>query len=67
MGKPKTINALFKKYDADSNSKMFFPTSNPQTLALEYCPSKKPIIEYQVVESFDISTLQHNSRLHNQI
>jgi hypothetical protein len=35
MGKPKTIDAFFKKKDADSNSKMNSSTFNPQTLAHE--------------------------------
>jgi hypothetical protein len=35
MGKAKTINASFKKKEADSNSKMNSSTSNPQTLAHE--------------------------------
>jgi hypothetical protein len=39
---------------------MFSSTSNPQTLALEQCPSEMPIIEFQVIESFDICTLQRD-------
>jgi hypothetical protein len=35
-------------------------TTNPQTLAHEQCPSKMPRIESQIVESLDISTLQHD-------
>jgi hypothetical protein len=54
MGKPKTIDAFFKKKNADSNSKMSSSTSNPQTLA-------------PVVESFDISTLQRDPGLRPQI
>jgi hypothetical protein len=67
MGKPKTIDAFFKKNDVDSNSKMSSSTSNPQTLAPEQCPSKMPRIEYQEVESFDISTLQRDPGLRPQI
>ncbi|XP_059446621.1 uncharacterized protein LOC132178187 [Corylus avellana] len=67
MGKPKTIDAFFKKKDADSNSKMSSSTSNPQTLAPEQRHSKMPRIESQVVESFDISTLQHDPGLRPQI
>jgi hypothetical protein len=64
MGKPKTIDAFFKKKDADSNSSS---TSNPQTLAPEQRPSKMPRNESQVVESFDISTLQRDPGLRPQI
>jgi hypothetical protein len=39
---------------------MSFSTSNPQTLALEQCPSEMPIIEFQVIESFDVCILQHD-------
>ncbi|XP_059441896.1 uncharacterized protein LOC132174221 [Corylus avellana] len=67
MGKPKTIDAFFKEKDADSNSKMSSSTSNPQTLAPEQRPSKMPRIESQVVESFDISTLQYDPGLRPQI
>jgi hypothetical protein len=35
MGKPKRIDAFFKKKDADLNSKMSSSTSNPQASALE--------------------------------
>jgi hypothetical protein len=67
MGKSKTIDAFFKKKNVDSSSKMSSLTSNPQTLALEQCPSKVPRIESQVIESFDISTLQHDPGLRSQI
>jgi hypothetical protein len=67
MGKPKTIDAFFKKKDAVSNSKMSSSTSNPQTLAPEQRPSKMSRNESQVVESFDISTLQQNPGLRPQI
>jgi hypothetical protein len=64
MGKSKTI---VKKKNVDSNSKMSSSTSNPQTLASEQRPSKVSRIESQVVESFDISTLQHDPGLRPQI
>jgi hypothetical protein len=44
MGKPKIIDAFFKKKDSDSNFKMSSSTSNPQTLAPKQHPSKMPII-----------------------
>jgi hypothetical protein len=50
---------FFKKKD-DSNPKMSSSTSNPQTLGLKQPPSKMPRIEFQVVESIEISTLQHD-------
>ena len=67
MGNAKTIDAFFKKKDADSNSNMSFSTSNLQTLAPKQRPSKMPRNESQVVESFDISTLQHDPGLRSQI
>jgi hypothetical protein len=67
MGKPKTIDAFFKKKNAYSNSKMSSSTSNPQTLAPEQRPSKMPRNESQVVESFDIYTLQRDIGLRPQI
>jgi hypothetical protein len=67
MGKPKKIDVFFKKKDANSNSKMSFSTFNPQTLAYEQRPSKMPRIESQVVEPFDISTLQCDLGLRPQM
>jgi hypothetical protein len=67
MGKAKTIDAFFKKKDVDSNSKMTSLTSNPQTLALEQCPSMMPKIESQIVELLDISSLQRDLGLRPQI
>jgi hypothetical protein len=40
MGKPKRIDALFKKKDADSNSKMSSSTSNHQASTPEQRASK---------------------------
>ena len=71
MSKSKTIDAFFlkkkkkkekKKKDVESNSKMSSSISNPQTLTLEQRPSKMPIIE-----SVDISTIQHDPGLRPQI
>jgi hypothetical protein len=66
MGKPKRIDAFFKKKDADSNSKMSSSTSNPQASALVQRPSKMLRIESQI-ESVDISAIQHDPGLRPQI
>jgi hypothetical protein len=66
MGKLKTIDAFFKKKNDDPNSKMSFSTSNYQTLSHEQRP-KMPRSESQVVELFDISTLQRDPGLRPQI
>lgn len=50
MSKSKTIDAFFKKKDADSNSKMSSSTSNHQTSASEQVASKMSKIEFQEVE-----------------
>jgi hypothetical protein len=66
MGKPKRIDAFFKKKDADSNYKMSSSTSNPQALPHEQRPSKMLRIESQI-ESVDISTIRHDPWLRIQI
>jgi hypothetical protein len=67
MSKSKTIDAFFKKKDADSNSKMSSSTSNHQTSAPEQVASKMPRIKFQEVELIDISTLQHDLGLRPQM
>jgi len=66
MGKPKRIDAFFKKKDADFNSKMSSSTSNPQASAPEQWPSKMLRFKSQI-ESVDISTIQHDPGLRPQI
>jgi hypothetical protein len=66
MGKPKTIDAFFKKKNVDSNSKMSSSTSNPQASTPKQRSSKMPRIESQV-QSVDIFTLQHDPGLRPQI
>jgi hypothetical protein len=66
MGKPKRIDAFFKKKDADPNFKMSSSTSNLQASTLEQRPSKMLRIESQI-ESVDISTIQHDPGLRPQI
>ncbi|XP_062155175.1 uncharacterized protein LOC133863230 [Alnus glutinosa] len=66
MGKPKRIDAFFKKKDADSNSKISSSTSIPQASAPEQRLSKMLRIESQI-ESVDISAIQHDPGLRPQI
>jgi hypothetical protein len=66
MGKPKRIDAFFKKKDADSNFKMSSSTSNPQASAPEQYTSKMLRIESQI-ESIDSSTIDHDPGLRHQI
>jgi hypothetical protein len=66
MGKPKRIDAFFKKKDANPNSKMSSSTSIPQASAPKQRPSKMLKIEYQI-ESVDISTIQRDPGLRPQI
>jgi hypothetical protein len=54
MDKLKTIDAFFKKKNADSNFKMSSSTSNPQTLTPKQVAFKMPRIEYQEVELVDM-------------
>lgn len=66
MGKPKTIDAFFKKKNVDSGSKMSSSSCNPQLLIpeQEQRPSKIPRIESQEV---DIATIERDPRKRIQI